>query len=149
MFDNLGNELFVGNHVFCLSGKLKNTIQKITSFRTINEYNGVREAVNFENGSWLMDYNTISLNALGVTNFENVCKSGCDTLGNPIKEGDKVLFLHPMEMYVEIGVVKKLSPQSCLLSINKNRFGQTEYRKKYNELISLTALSKEDIGIKK
>ena len=52
-----------------------------------------------------------------------------------------------MEMYVEIGIVKKLSAKSCLLDIKENRFHQTEYRRKYEEIISLTAIDKEDIII--
>jgi hypothetical protein len=50
-----------------------------------------------------------------------------------------------MEAFAEIGIVKSLAKSSCLLSINENRFGQTEYRKKYAEIISLTALGFEQI----
>ena len=147
MRDNLNNELHVGDYVFCLTGRLKNTIQKITSTRNIKESFGVREGVDFGNGCWLSDYNTISLRALGSNATASVSKVGFDALGNPLNIGDKVLFLHPMEMYAEIGTIKKMSPKSCLLDIKENRFQQTEYRKKYEEIISLTALGKEDILI--
>ena len=60
MKDNLNNELQVGDYVFCLTGSLKNTIQKITSTRSIKELFGVREGVDFGNGCWLSDYNTVS-----------------------------------------------------------------------------------------
>ena len=145
MRDNIGNELTLGDFVFCLSGSLKNTAQKITGFRTIkNEPFEGREAVNFAGGFWLATDNVISLNALGAKSFDVVSASGCDALGNPLHIGDQVLFLRMLEMYTEIGIVKKMAAKTCLLSIAKSRFDQTEYRKKYNEVISLTALGKED-----
>lgn len=147
MKDNLNNELHIGDYVFCLTGSVKNTIQQIKKTRSIKELFGIREGVDFGNGCWLSDYNTISLNALGATATTTVSMQGYDALGNALNIGDKVLFLHSMEMYAEIGVVKKLAPKSCLLDIKENRFQQTEYRKKYEEIISLTALGKEDIVI--
>ena len=145
MFDNLNNELHIGDYVFCLTGSHKNTIQQIQKTRSIKETYGTRDVVDFGNGSWLSDYNTISLKALGVNVTETVSKAGYDAFGNKLNIGDKVLFLHSMEMYTEIGTVKKLSAKSCLLDIKENRFHQTEYRRKYEEIISLTAIGKEDI----
>ena len=145
MKDNIGNEISVGDFVFCYSGQNKYTIQKVKSFRHCNgeTLNGITEAVNFEGKGWISATNVVSLNALGVdvSNLENA-KAGnkSDALGNALRVGDKVLYLHSMEMYTEVGVVKSLSEKSCLLTIKENRFGQTEYRKKYDELISLTAL---------
>lgn len=145
MKDNLNNELHIGDYVFCLTGSLKNTIQQIQKTRTIQETFGTRDGVDFGNGCWLSDYNTISLSALGATCTQVASKPCHDALGHPLNIGDKVLFLHFMEMFTEVGVVKKLAPKSCLLDIKENRFHQTEYRKKYEEIISLTALGKEDI----
>ena len=148
MIDNLNNELHIGDYVFCLTGKFKNTIQQIQNSRSAQETFGTRCIVDFSNGYWLSDYNTISLKELGSTATETVSKQGCDALGNTLNIGDKVLFLHSMEMFAEIGIVKKLTPKSCLLYIKENRFHQTEYRKKYEEIISLTALGKENIVLK-
>ena len=148
MKDNLGHEIHIGDYVFCFAGSVKNTIQRIKKARTIQEDWGTREGVTFENGKWLSDYNVVSLNALGVDLSDvDALKSapGCDALGNSLQVGDKVLYLHPMEMCAEIGIVKKLTAKSCLLSIRKNRFNQEEYRKKYEEIISLTALGKGDM----
>lgn len=145
MKDNIGNDLNIGDYVFCLTGSHKNTIQQIRKFRTITDYFGNRDAVDFAGGAWLLAHNTVSLTALGVTKPELATQPECDALGNPLHVGDKVLFLHAMEMYTEIGTVKKLAAKTCLLEIAENRFGQTEYRKKYEEIISLTALGKEDL----
>jgi hypothetical protein len=143
MKDNLDNELHIGDYVFCLTGSLKNTIQKIQKTRKIEEIYGVREGVDFGNKHWISDYNTISLNALGVTATETVSKPGCDALGNALNIGDKVLYAYSLD--VEIGVVKKLSAKTCLLEIEEKFYRGSEYRKKYEEIISLTALGKEDI----
>ena len=72
-----------------------------------------------------------------------------DALGHAIDIGDQVLFLHPMEQYAEIGTIKSMAAKSCLLDIELNRFGKTEYRKKYEEIISLTAIGKENLKIEK
>ena len=147
MKDNIGNDLNIGDYVFCLSGTHKNTIQQIKKFRITKDHFGDRDAVDFINGSWLLAYNTISITALGVNTPEVSLQSGCDILGNTLHTGDMVLYRHPMEYYAEVGIVKKLAAKSCLLEIKPNRFGETEYRKKYEELVSLTALKKEDIVI--
>ena len=144
MKDNINNEIHIGDSVFCYSGSLKNTIQTVTGFRIVKEDFSEREVVNFENGFWLSAYNVISLNALGadLSAFDNILKSSqCDALGHVIHIGDKVLFLHSLEMYAEVGVVKSLASKSCLLTIKPNRFRKNEYRKKYEELISLSALN--------
>ena len=150
MKDNIGNEINVGDFVFCYSGQNKNTIQRVTSFRHCNgdSLNGVTEAVNFEGRGWISAVNVVSLNALGVDiSSSDGFKSSYshDALGNLLRVGDNALFLHALEMYAEVGVVKKLAAKSCLLSIECNRFGQKEYRKKYEELISLTALGIDKI----
>ena len=90
----------------------------------------------------------VSITALGVngeTLDEKQASKQCDALKNPIRVGDKVLYLHPKEMYCEVGTVKSMASKSCLMAVEKNRFGQMEYRKKYEELISLTALNIECI----
>ena len=148
MKDTIGNDLNIGDYVFCLSGTHKNTIQQIRKFRITKDQFGVRDAVDFIGGSWLLAYNTISLTALGVSNFEVSAQSGYDILGNELHIGDKVLYRHPMEFYAEIGTVKKLAVKSCLLEIAPNRFSETEYRKKFDEIISLTALDLETLEIK-
>lgn len=150
MNDNIGNEICVGDFVFCYSGQYKNTIQKVTGFRFCNgeSLSGVTDAVNFGSRAWVSAVNVVSLNALGadVNCLENISRiSQSDAIGNTLQIGDKVLYLHPLEMYAEVGVVKSLSAKSCLLSITHNRFDQTEYRKKYEELISLTALGIEKL----
>lgn len=144
MQDNIGNEINLGDYVFCYSGQSKNTIQRVTSYRYCNGegLNGVTEAINLEGKRWISATNVVSLNALGVdVSCIGKPTEKSDALGTPLHIGDRVLYLHSLEMYAEIGVVKSLSPKSCLLSIERNRFGQVEYRKKYEELISLTGLS--------
>ena len=150
MKDNIGNEINIGDLVFCYSGQNKNTIQKVTGFRHCNgeTLNGVTEAVNFEGKDWVSAINVVSLNALNadISSLFNIqLSNGCDALGNSLSVGDKVLFLHAKEMYAEIGIIKSMTAKSCLLTIEPNRFRQNEYRKKYNELISLTALGIETI----
>ena len=145
MRDTVGNELNIGDHVFCLSGSLSYTIQKVEKFRIIKEHWGDRECVDFGNGLWLSSENVVSLTALGAVNPEICDNSGYDALGAELHVSDKVLYRHAMEIFAEIGTVKKLTAKTCLLTIDKNRFNQTEYRKKYGEIISLTALGKEDI----
>lgn len=146
MQDNIGNEINIGDTVFCYSGSLKNTIQIVVGTRNIKEHWGIREAVSFDNGVWLSNYNVLSLNALGI-DISTIGSSAaqCDALGNSLHIGDRVLYLHAMEMYAEVGIVKSLAAKSCLLSIECNRFGREEYRKRYDELISLTALGVENI----
>ena len=154
MKDNIGNDINVGDLVFCYSGQNKNTIQRVASFRYCNgdSLNGVTEAVNFEGRGWISAVNVVSLNALGVDvsspdGFKS--SSSHDALGNLLRVGDNVLFLHALEIYAEVGIVKSLAAKSCLLSIECNRFGQKEYRKKYEELISLTALGIDNIPTRK
>lgn len=148
MKDNVGNEIHLGDDVYCYSGKYKNQIRQVQGFRTItDEILGEVEAVNLSSRDWLTAVNVVSLNALGITEIPQTEEppKRSDILGNPLRIGDKVLFLHRMEMYAEIGTVKSMTDKSCLLAIKQNRFGQAEYRKKYEELISLTAIGKEDL----
>lgn len=147
MRDNIGNELHIGDTVFCLTGSNKNTVQKVVKSKTVEENLGEQTRVYFENGSWLAIYNVISLTALGITVSETASLTGCDAFGQKLHIDDKVLYRHPMEFYAEIGTVKKLAEKSCLLTIQENRFGQTEYRRKYEEIISLTAIGKGDLLI--
>ena len=147
MYDNIGNEVHIGDRVFCLTGKHKNTIQIVEKFIVVKDDFGQQIRVYFEGGSWHLIFNLLSLTALGVAAAETVSAASCDALGHQLHLGDKVLFHHPMEFYAEIGTVKKLTAKSCLLSIAENRFGQTEYRKKFEELISLTAIGKENLII--
>ena len=147
MKDNVGNEIHLGDFVYCYSGKHKNRIQQVHGFRVIHdEQLGELDAVNFSDKDWLRAANVVSLNALGVTALPDVQwpLNRCDILGNPLHIGDKVMYMHRLERDAETGVVKSMTDKSCLLSIQENWFGQTEYRKKYEELISLTALGKED-----
>lgn len=150
MKDNIYNDIHIGDFVFCYSGQYKNKIKKVTGFRTCNgeSLNGVTNAVNFEGSGWLSATNVISLNALGAdisTLPSTKLSIMCDALGNQLHVGDRVLYLHALEMYADIGIVKKLSTKTCLLTINRNRFGQEEYRKKFEEVISLAALGIEKI----
>lgn len=147
MRDSINNEIQIGDSVFCYSGYLKHTIQTVIGFRSTEDDPYYRGVI-LKDGYWLKDHNVVSLNALGVnivTIGENSTTQQCDALGNALHLGDKVLYLHPLEMYAEVGIVKSMAAKSCLLSIEKNRFGQGEYRKKYSELISLTALGIEKI----
>ena len=147
MKDNIGHEVHIGDRVFCLSGSKKNTIQTVEKLVSARDNYGSQIRVYLEGGAWISIYNLISLTALGVSTDEITHIPGSDALGNSLHVGDKVLFLHPVEFYAEIGTVRKLTAKSCLLSIAENRFGQTEYRKKFEELISLTAIDKEDLVI--
>ena len=147
MKDNIGHEVHIGDRVFCLSGSRKNMIQTVEKLVVARDDYGSQIRVYLEGGAWISIYNLISLTALGVSVDEITRISDSDALGNSLHVDDKVLFLHPMEFYAEIGTVKKLTAKSCLLSIAENRFGQTEYRKKYEELISLSAIGKEDLVI--
>ena len=63
-----------------------------------------------------------------------------------MKVGDKVLYLHSFELYTEVGIVKSLSEKSCLLTIQDSAFRGGEYRKKYEELISFTALGIDNLS---
>jgi hypothetical protein len=114
---------------------------------------GYRALVHFTVGGRLSDYNTISLDSLGVqvNDIPDVIRGVYpnDALGNQIHIGDKVLYLHRLEMYVEIGTVKKLTEKTCLLAIDSNRFNQIEYRKRYEEIISLSAINKDQLIIDK
>lgn len=94
MKDNIGNDLNIGDYVFCLSGTHKNTIQQIKKFRITKDHFGDLDAVDFAGGGWLLVYNTISVTALGVTNTEVSPKPGCDAFGNTLRAGDKVLYQH-------------------------------------------------------
>lgn len=151
MKDNIGNDINIGDYVFCWSGQNKLSIQKVTGFRLCNgeSLNGVTEAVSFEGRGWVSAVNVLSLNALGV-DIDSLTdlrlSKGCDALGNTLSIGDKVLFLHAKEMYAEVGIIKSMTEKSCLLTIEPNRFRQSEYRKKYNEIISLTALHIEKVS---
>lgn len=62
MRDNIGNEIHVGDAVFCFSGHFKNTIQRVSGFRYCNgnTLNGVTDAVNLSNGYWLDANNIVS-----------------------------------------------------------------------------------------
>lgn len=134
MKDNIGHEVHIGDRVFCLSGSKKNTVQTVEKLVIARDDYGSQIRVYLEDGTWISIYNLISLTALGVSVDEITHISGSDVLGNSLHVGDKVLFLHPMEFYAEIGTVKKLTAKSCLLSIAENRFGQTEYRKNTKSL---------------
>ena len=145
MKDNIENEINIGDYVFCYSGKFKNSVQIVTGFRYCNgeALNGVTKAVNLGKGHWLSNTSVVSINALGgdVSSIgKEKPQEKCDALGNILHIGDRVLFLHAREFLTEVGIVKKLSPKTCLLSIKRNRFGQEEYKKKYEEIISLTAI---------
>ena len=151
MKDNIGNEISIGDLVFCYSGQNKNTIQKVAGFRYCNgeALNGITEAVNFDSRSWVSATNVVSLTALGadISYPDKIHISPLhDALGNPLQIGDKVLYLHHMEMFAQVGIIKNMGKRTCLLSTNKNRFGQTEYRKKYEEIISLAYLGIDKVG---
>ena len=133
MKDNIGNEINVGDFVFCYSGQYKKTIQRVTSFRHCNgdSLNGVTEAVKFEGRGWISAVTVVSLNALGVdisSSDRFKSSNSHDALGSLLRVGDNVLFLHALEMYAEVGIVKSLAAKSCLLSIECNRFGQKSLR---------------------
>ena len=68
MNDNIGNEIRLGDYVFCYSGQNKHKIKKVVGFRVFNGegLNGVTDAVNFEGKEWVSAVNVVSLTALGV-----------------------------------------------------------------------------------
>ncbi len=149
MVDNIGNEIHIGDSVFCFSGKYKNQVMQVESFRIIKDVLFDREAVNFSSRDWLSAENVVSLTALGAVEKspgDSVCKYQ-DALGNPLQVGDRVLFLRSMKMYAEIGIVKSLAQKSCLLAFQAKYSNKTEYRKKYEEVISLTAIGKDNLVI--
>jgi len=146
--DNLGNVLEKGEKVLVLTGAYAYTIQTIKQMTTKNESLFIRAMVTLEVGSTLTAYNVVSLGSLGVDadaiDRANCGKVGFDCLGNKLSVGDKVLYLHKMEAFMQVGTVEKLTDKSCILSIEKNRFDQVKYRTKYAEIISLSALQKDD-----
>ena len=142
--DNIGYELSEGDYVLCLSGELAYTVQKIEKLTKRKEVLGERFMVTLSCKRTLSDYNVILMQALHVTvedvKNEKREQSGFDVFGNPVNIGDKVLFLHKLEMDAEVGIVSKLTQKSCLLTIKPNRVRQNSYRKPYGEIVSLTAL---------
>ncbi|NCA92491.1 hypothetical protein EOM82_04475 [bacterium] len=150
--DNIGNVLTVGDFVLCLTGQNAYTFATVKSLTSRhNYYEPITPTATLNNGSTVSDYNVISLTALGIgaNDVSEECRGtvGYDTLGKQISIGDKVLYLHSKEMRVAIGTVQKLCPKLCALEITENRFGQTEYKAKYGEILSLSAIGKEHIKI--
>lgn len=150
--DNIGSELTVGDFVLCLTGQNAFTFSTVKSLTSRhNYYEPITPTATLDNGSTVHDYNVISLTALGIAEKNVVAecrgKVGYDTLGKQISIGDKVLYLHSKEIRVSIGTVQKLCPKLCSLAITENRFGQTEHKAKYGEILSLSAIGKDYIVI--
>ena len=150
--DNLGYEIDLGDEVFSLTGTTAYTVQKIKKLSSRKEVFSVATVV-LESGITVYAHNVIGLRELGITseqiNVNMQGKMGFDTFGNPIKVCDKILYLHRMEMYTTVGIVRKLASKNCIMDIEKNRFGQITYKKPYMEIISLTALGLSEDIIKK
>ena len=152
-FDNVGFELNPDDYVLCLSGDYAYTIQQIRKLSQRDEGSFIRYMVSLTCKSTVSTYNVISLKGLGLSpdtiKRETVGQRGYDVFGNAITLGDKVLYLHRMEIFTEIGVVSKLAAKTCIFNIKLNRFNQTSYKKPYGEIISLTALDLDETIIKK
>ena len=146
--DNIGYELNEGDYVLCLSGEFAYTVQKVEKLTKRKEVLGERFMVTLSCKRTLSDYNVILIRAfdLAVSDIKNEKRgrSGFDVFGNPVNIGDKVLFLHKLEIDTEVGIVSKLTQKSCLLTIRLNRHGQDSYRKAYREIVSLTALGLDE-----
>ena len=146
--DNIGHPLNPNDYVLCLTGIYSYTIQHIKKLSQRDEDLSIRKMVTFYNRVSVSDYNVISLSALGIKpeeiDAEKAGKHGYDVFGHVITVGDKVLYLHSHEMYVNTGVVTRLAPKTCIFECRLNRFGQSSYKKPYKEIISLSALQLDE-----
>ena len=143
--DNIGNKIHIGDLVFLYSGSRAHTIQKVKSLSVRKDISEIETVVLEAGGTYYAEY-VLSLTALGINEnvifYEFAGKKGYDTLGHKLEIGDEVLYVHAKEYLGNIGTLKSMSDKTCLLSIKKNRFNQTEYRKQYKEVISLSALKR-------
>lgn len=151
--DNLNHEIQAGDLVFCLTGSVAKTLSTVTKTgKRANPPFDEKATITLSNGKTLDTVNVIDLVQLGIypdqISSENIGIDKMDALGHPIQIGDKILFLHKMEYLAETGTVLKLSDQTCLLAIEKNRFNQTEYRQKYKDVINLTAVNLSRINVR-
>lgn len=144
--DNLGNALEVGHLAMGLSGEYAyefRTVTKLTKRR--DDPFGYRAMLCFDKGGMLSNYNAISLTALGIGEadicMENRGKPGYDVLGHFINNGDRVLYLSPLQAYTGIATVIKKTAKMCLLDTTP------QLRKKDREIISLTAIGLQDYKI--
>lgn len=145
--DNIGHKLYPGDLVFCLTGKNAYSFQTIKALsRRKDDPFGDIPTILLESGSTIHAYNVVSLSALYVTpediNDEKRGKYPCDALGNAILRDDWIMFLHSKETYTQAGQAIHLSPKTCLISIAKNRFGETTCRKPYSQIINTSALGR-------
>lgn len=154
-------DIDVGHYVFCYTGTWRHTIQRVTGFRSDG-------GIMFGKRDWLILRKLVSLTGLGIpdSKIEEVLavshyrevpdETGngtymewyhpfpkCDIIANQIHPMDKVLYINPENEVIGIGTVKTMSANSCVLHIDEDPWGRTEYRKKYDELINLTAIGYE------
>lgn len=150
-YDNLGYKIEVGDEVIPLTGNMAFSIQRIKKLGVREELFAVA-TVTFDNGTTVYAQNVIDLRELGMSSDKmDISKQGdegFDFFGNPISIGDQILYLHRMEMYSSVGVVKKLASKNCIMDIPKNRFNKSSYKSPYKEIISLTALGLNEEIIK-
>ena len=110
-FDNIGCELQIGDYVLCLTGDYSYTVQRIEKFSQRDEGTYIRYMVSLECKTTVSAYNVISLTAMQISPdaiaTERAGSFGFDVFGNAVNVGDRVLFLHRMEMYTEVGTVTK------------------------------------------
>lgn len=146
--DNIGQELHAGDYIFSLNGKYSFEIVKKLS----TKYDGIfgfEPTVVFQDGRTMYACYVLSLTALDISPKTNAIynSSGFDALGNKLNVGDIVLSVPRLEMFAEKGKVLKVMPKNCKISHEPNRFETDFHMRKYNEIISLTAINKENLEI--
>lgn len=149
--DNIGQTIKVGHYIFAMNGKF--TIERVNRLSMRDD--GVFDpepTVVFDDGRYMYASYVISLTALGCTSdmiaSEKSGKTGYDILGHELHDGDVVLSVPGrMQTRVQKGIVLKLNAATCKISkgmdINNTEF----HRRKYVEVLSLSALGKENIEI--
>jgi hypothetical protein len=141
--DNIGNTVKTGDLLFTLNNKYN--IEVVNKLSSKCETFGYEPTVVFPDGRYMYSIYVISLSALGIDgiNEKNASKTGFDAIGNSVKAGDYVLSVQRLKMYARVGRILKIANATCLIEDDN---GET-HRRRYREIISLTAIGKENIKI--
>lgn len=150
--DNIGQTVNTGNLVFALNGKFTIERVKVLSTRK-NEVFGPEPTVVFDDGRYMYAAYVISLTALGCTDEmitnENSGKPGYDILGHELHDGDVVLSVPGrMQTRAQKGIVLKQTASTCKISMGMDIHNADFHRRKYVEVLSLSALGKEDFEVR-
>lgn len=92
-------------------------------------------------------FSVSALNELA-ENIEHAGENMCDALGNNLSVGDVVLFVETGYRRFQKGTVHSVAPQSCVISFPRDCYGNTEGRRFYRDVVSLTKLGLQDKTIK-